>query len=133
MKYLFAFSFLLSTVFSFAGDGDIEIFFCSGKGEGCTAIGHKTTWDIDDANKCQVLVVGNNLKGKKLSVKIFREGRAATKASIDDMFNVEIEGGKVCKVVPFKFERRGDYYVKIYDENNVEIASGHVDMEEDMF
>lgn len=114
-------------------DPDVSVYFCAGKGENCEPIGHKGTWDVDDANKCKVLVVGNHLKGKKLQVKIFREGRLATKGSIDDMFNIDIENGKVCQIVPFKFERRGDYYVNVFDEDGNQIGKGHVDIEEDMF
>lgn len=116
-----------------AADPEIDIFFCVGKGENCEAIGHKTTWDVDDANKCKVLIVGKHLKGKKLTVKIFREGRLATKSRIDDVFSIDIEGGKVCEIVPFKFEARGDYYVKVFDQDGNEIGKGTVDIEEDMF
>ncbi|MBL7777448.1 MAG: hypothetical protein JNK66_04010 [Chitinophagales bacterium] len=116
-----------------AADPEIAVYFCAGKGENCEPIGHKGTWDVDDANKCKVLIEGKNLKGKKLTVKIFREGRAATKSKIDDMFTIDIEGSKVCQILPFKFEARGDYYVKVFDEDGEEIGKGHVDMEEDMF
>jgi hypothetical protein len=116
-----------------ASDPNIDVYFCVGKGENCEPIGHKTTWDVDDANKCKVFVVGKNLKGKKLTVKIFREGRLATKSRIDDVFTIDVEGGKVCEIVPFKFEARGDYYVKVFDHDGNEIGKGSVDIEEDMF
>ncbi|MCS6935588.1 MAG: hypothetical protein NZM35_10635 [Chitinophagales bacterium] len=117
-----------------AADPTVNVYFCVGKDENCEPIGNKGTWDVDDANKCKILIVGKNLKGKKLTVKVFREGRFSTRAKIDDVFTLDVEaGGKVCDFVPYKFDSRGDYYVRVYDENGEEIGKGQVDMEEDFF